>query len=32
MARSLSDIRFEIVLEMLNNDPALAERLKVYLK
>lgn len=32
MARSLSDIRFEIVVEMLNNNPGLAERLKVYLK
>lgn len=32
MARSLTDIRFEVVVELLNNDPALAERLKVYLK
>jgi len=30
--RSLTDIRFEIIIAMLNEDPKLAERLKVYLK
>jgi hypothetical protein len=30
--RSLTDIRFEIIIAMLNEDPKLAERLKIYLK
>jgi hypothetical protein len=30
--RSLTDIRFEVIVAMLNEDPKLIERLKVYLK
>ena len=31
-SRSLSDMRFEIIVAMLNDDAKLAERLKIYLK
>ena len=30
--KSLTDIRFEVVVAMLNEDPKLCERLKVYVK
>jgi len=30
--RSLTDVRFEIIVAMLNEDPRLGERLKIYLK
>jgi len=30
--KSLTDLRFEIIIAMLNNDPKLIERLKIYLE
>jgi hypothetical protein len=30
--RNLTDVQFEIIVAMLNENPKLAERLKVYLK
>jgi len=30
--RSLTDVQFEIIIALLNEDPKLGERLKIYLK